>query len=232
MRKVSDAKRIGPPDLSEERKLSVSGVYRIAGLDEVGRGAWAGPLIAAAVVLPLPKQANDSVAWDELTERLAGVNDSKQLSPARRELLLETILQIAEVGLGIVSALSIDLIGVGVANKLAMVRAVAALPTPPQHLLIDAFSLPLLALPQTPLIKGDARCLSIAAASIVAKVSRDRLLVELDSSCPGYDFARHKGYGTAHHQAALEKYGPGPAHRYSYKPVWEVFEKKARSFEE
>lgn len=216
------------PTLDEEQALVASGVQRIAGVDEAGRGAWAGPLVAGAVVLPLPAQATDEAAWEELAARLAGVNDSKQLSEAERERLFAIIVAQAEWGVGIVSSLTVDLLGVGVANRLAMARAIAALPQPPEHLLIDAFKLPQLVLPQTPLIKGDARSLSIAAASIVAKVSRDRLLYQLDNDYPAYGFARHKGYGTAIHATALEEHGPCAIHRYSYMPVWEIFEKKAQ----
>jgi ribonuclease HII len=214
------------PTFEEERKLVAAGARRIAGVDEAGRGAWAGPLVAAATVLPLPGTPEATEAWEELARRLDGINDSKMITPLGRERLFELVKQVAEVGVGVVSSLTVDLIGVGEANKLAMARAVAALPLPPDHLLLDAFGLPGVALPQTPLIKGDARSLSIAAASIVAKVTRDRLLVELEESFPGYGFARHKGYGTEQHAGVLEKFGPSAVHRYSYKPVWEVFEKK------
>jgi ribonuclease HII len=214
------------PTLEEERALVASGLRRLAGVDEAGRGAWAGPLVAAAAVLSLPKNAEDLSGWQELAEGLIGVNDSKQVTPINRERLFELVLKQAEVGIGLVSALTVDLIGVGAANKLAMARAVAALPQPPEHLLIDAFKLPQVTLPQTALIKGDARCLSIAAASIIAKVTRDHLLLELDSTFPGYGFAQHKGYGTALHATALEQYGPCPVHRYSYIPVWKIFEKR------
>ncbi|NWJ96053.1 MAG: ribonuclease HII [Chloroflexi bacterium] len=217
------------PTLLEERALVASGLHRLAGVDEAGRGAWAGPLVAAAAVLTLPEQAEDLAGWQELAARLKGVNDSKQVTPAGRERLFELVLREAEVGVGLVSSLTVDLIGVGAANKLAMARAVAALPQPPEHLLIDAFKLPQVALPQTALIKGDARCFSIAAASIIAKVTRDRLLVELDTTFPGYGFAKHKGYGTALHAAALAQYGPCAIHRYSYIPVWEVFEQQRQA---
>lgn len=219
------------PTLEEERALVATGLKRLAGVDEAGRGAWAGPLVAAAAVLPLPARAEDATAWAELLARLDGINDSKLLTAAGRERLFEVVTRVAEVGVGIVSSLTVDLIGLGAANKLAMARAVAALPQPPEHLLIDAFKLPQVALPQTPLIKGDARSLSIAAASIVAKVTRDHLLLELDQNYPDYGFAQHKGYGTALHSATLEEHGPCPEHRYSYTPVWEVFEKKGRRFE-
>ncbi len=220
------------PTLDEERALVAAGLHKIAGVDEAGRGAWAGPLVAAAAMLTLPDNAEDAAAWEELAQRLTGINDSKQLTALSRERLFEVVMEQAEVGVGIVSSLTVDLIGVGAANKLAMARAVAALPHRPEHLLIDAFKLPHVALPQTPLIKGDARCLSIATASIIAKVTRDRRLLELEKSFPGYGFARHKGYGTAQHAAALEQQGPCAEHRYSYIPVWEVFEKKVRTFED
>ncbi len=221
----------GGPTLEEEKALVAGGIQLIAGLDEAGRGAWAGPLVAAAALLPLPNNPADSEAWLELTARLKGVNDSKKLTHLGRERLFEVILQNAQTGVGIVSSLTVDLIGLSKANQLAMMRAVKALPVTPQHLLVDAFKLPALNLPQTALIKGDGRSLSIAAASIVAKVSRDRILTELEETYPEYGFARHKGYGTAIHAAALNKSGPSPVHRYSYTPVWEVFEKKRQTLE-
>jgi ribonuclease HII len=204
------------PGLAYEWALAERGHLAIAGVDEAGRGAWAGPLIAAAVVLPTPTYPDDA----NLLTCLAGVRDSKTLSPDQRERLIQPILAAAcGVGIGSVPADEIDRIGLGAANRLAWARAIAALPLVPDHLLLDAFRLPGISTPQTPLIRGEQESLSIAAASIVAKVHRDRLLHLLDGEFPHYGFARHKGYGTAAHQAALLEHGPCPIHRYSFGPV-------------
>jgi len=204
------------PGLSHEWALTEAGRRAIAGVDEAGRGAWAGPLIAAAVVLPAPASLDDA----ELLAHLAGVRDSKALSAEQRERLLPAIAAAARgIGIGSVPAEELDRIGLGAANRLAWQRAIAALPLVPDHLLLDAFRLPGVPQPQTPLIRGEQISLSIAAASIVAKVHRDRLLHALDGEFPHYGFARHKGYGTAAHQAALLEHGPCTAHRFSFGPV-------------
>jgi ribonuclease HII len=184
----------------------------VAGLDEAGRGAWAGPVVAAAVILPPGDPA--------LARHLLGVRDSKQLTPARREALLETIQQHALAwGVGAVPPSGIDELGIVPATRQAMHLALQALSPPADYLLIDHLRLPELALPQTSLPKGDALILSIAAASIVAKVSRDRMMVELEARYPGYGFGRHKGYGTAQHRAVLTALGPSSAHRLSFAPL-------------
>jgi ribonuclease HII len=204
------------PTLAHEWALTTAGHYAIAGVDEAGRGAWAGPLIAAAVVLPAPTGLDDPTLLDQL----AGVRDSKALSAEQRERLLPAIAAVARgIGIGSVPAEELDQIGLGAANRLAWARAIAALPLVPDHLLLDAFRLPGVPQPQTPLIRGEQESLSIAAASIVAKVHRDRLLHALDGEYPHYGFARHKGYGTAAHQAALLEHGPCTAHRFSFGPV-------------
>jgi ribonuclease HII len=215
------------PDWETERDCHAQGYALVAGCDEVGRGAWAGPLVAAAVIFPpaLARQIDDptppaapalAAAWVDL----APVRDSKQLTAKARERLVVRIRQHAlAVGIGLVSPGLGDRIGWGAANRLALVRAVRALPLPPDYLLLDAFALPGLALPQLPLIKGDARCISIAAASIVAKVHRDGLMVAAHADYPAYDFATHKGYGTAVHAAALEAAGPSPIHRRTFAPI-------------
>jgi ribonuclease HII len=204
------------PGVAYEWALTEAGCLAIAGVDEAGRGAWAGPLIAAAVVLPAPTCRDD----EALLAQLAGVRDSKTLSAEQRERLLPTIAAAARgVGIGSVPAEELDQIGLGAANRLAWQRAIAALPLVPDHLLLDAFRLPGVPQPQTPLIRGEQESLSIAAASIVAKVHRDRLLHALDGEFPDYGFARHKGYGTAAHQAALLEHGPCNAHRFSFGPV-------------
>lgn len=199
------------PNLSYEFSLWQQGVSLIAGLDEAGRGAWAGPVAAAAVIL--------SPASD-LVERLSGVRDSKQMTARQRAFWAERIRTVALTwGVGFASCIEIDEIGIVPATRLAMQRALEKLVIAPQHLLIDAVSLPGVALPQTSLIKGDCKVLSISAASVLAKTERDRLMVSLDGEFPGYSFARHKGYGTAIHRAALENLGPCAQHRISFKPM-------------
>ena len=200
------------PGLAEERELLRRGYRLIAGVDEAGRGAWAGPVYAAAAILPLDRP--------DLSQALDGVADSKQLSPARREALLPIIHEVAlGVGVGSASAAEIDALGILPATRLAMQRAVAALAPAPDALLLDYVRLPEMALPQRALPKADCHCLTVAAASIVAKVRRDQWMVALDAQHPGYGFARHKGYGTAAHRAALARLGPSPFHRMSWAPL-------------
>jgi len=193
--------------MRHERELRLAGFQRIAGIDEVGRGSLAGPVVAAAVVLPE-------------RHRIRGLRDSKVLSRARREALYEQILDRATgVGVGCVEVDVIDRINILQATKLAMTEALARLPERPDHLVIDALSLRDVDLPQRPLIDGDAISASIAAASIVAKVTRDRICAELDRRYPAYGFARNKGYGTRHHLDALLSDGPCEWHRRTFAPV-------------
>jgi ribonuclease HII len=200
------------PDLSEEYALLAAGYPHVAGIDEAGRGAWAGPVCAAAVVLPL--------ARPDLADLLEGVRDSKLLSPARREALLPVIEDVAvAAGVGWVDPTEIDEVGIAPATRQAMARALSSLSGQVSALLIDYVRLPEVDLHQRTLPKADARCLSVAAASIVAKVTRDRLMVKLDEDLPGYGFARHKGYGTRQHREALARLGPSPAHRMSWRPI-------------
>ena len=200
------------PGLEYEQRLWGAGYHCVAGLDEAGRGAWAGPVVAAAVILPPDDPA--------LPQHLRGVRDSKELTIARREALLETICQYAIAwGVGAVPPAEIDELGIVPATRKAMHLALQALFPPADYLLIDYLRLPAVALPQTSMPKGDAHILSVAAASIVAKVSRDRMMVDLDARFPGYGFDRHKGYGTAQHRAALAALGPSATHRRSFAPV-------------
>jgi ribonuclease HII len=200
------------PDLREEMTLYRQGYRLVAGLDEAGRGSWAGPVVAGAVILPLGN--------DGLEQALDGVRDSKALSPSERERLYGVIQAKAlAVGVGMVPPGQIDELGIVPATKEAMALAIAQLPFPPDFLLVDFLALPRLDYPQKSIVHGDALSFSIAAASIVAKVSRDRFMVELDSQHPGYGFASHKGYGTPQHRAALYRLGPCPIHRFSYAPV-------------
>lgn len=199
-------------DLAREQELWQAGYRLVAGLDEVGRGALAGPVVAAAVVLPS--------CHNDLCDVLSQVRDSKVLTPRQRAELFPLIYTTSlGVGIGIASAHFIDCWGIVPAVRQAMCMAVRNLPFAPDYLLIDAVRLPEVGITQESLIKGDARILSIAAASIVAKVFRDRLMVALDGYHPGYGFAAHKGYGTAAHLAALERLGPCPAHRRSFAPL-------------
>ncbi len=198
------------PSLAEEMKLRAQGYRLIAGIDEVGRGALAGPVVAAAVILPFPSDS----PW------LSQVKDSKQLSPAKRQLLFGYIGEIAvAVGVGMVRCEVIDDRGIAMATRLAMKLAVGKLSPAPESLLIDYIRLPEVPLPQKGITNGDELCLSIACASIMAKVTRDRLMVEYDSIYPGYGLANHKGYGTRTHLANLHRLGPSPIHRRSFQPL-------------
>jgi ribonuclease HII len=200
------------PDLCEEMALCNQGYRLIAGLDEAGRGSWAGPVVAGAVILPLD--------MPDLVGQLEGVRDSKELTPRQRDRLLERIRATAlAMGVGVASPTLIDVLGIVPATRLAMGAALRELPLPPDALLIDALPLPDCTLPQRWLIHGDRLCLSIAAASIVAKVTRDRLMVDLEVTHPGYGFARHKGYGTPQHRQALANLGPSSLHRFSFAPI-------------
>ncbi len=185
----------------------------IAGLDEAGRGALAGPVVAAAVILPLTRP--DQLAL------LNKVNDSKQLTARTREKLYQLIVaQAVAWGVGIVAAEVIDRIGILPATREAMRTAVSQLAPAPDYLLIDGrIRLRNLPTPQQAIIRGDSLSLSIAAASIIAKVTRDQIMTELDKNYPQYGFARHKGYGTAHHLATLAQHGPSPVHRLSFAPL-------------
>lgn len=198
------------PHLRYELALWRAGISRVAGVDEVGRGALAGPLVAAAVVLPPFCEAS----W------LAELRDSKLLPPARREALAACIRREAlAVGVGAVPAAVIDREGLTAANHAAMAAAVASLGCRPDFLLVDAVPLRGLDVDQAAVIDGDACCVSVACAAVVAKVIRDRLMARLDGLVPGYGFARHKGYGTAEHLAAVARLGPSPLHRRSFAPL-------------
>lgn len=199
------------PDLCAEMRLWAEGYSAIAGLDEAGRGALAGPVVAGAVVLP--KGADLVGVWAE-------VRDSKALSPARREELAEAIRTEALAwAVGEAAPAEIDAIGIAPATRLAMQRAIDALSPRPDYLLLDWVRLATVNIRQESYTKGDARIVSIAAASILAKVHRDGLLVALDSAYPVYGFAGHKGYGAASHLAAIARHGPCPAHRMSFAPM-------------
>jgi ribonuclease HII len=185
-----------------------AGLARVAGVDEAGRGPLAGPVVAAAVVVT-PEH------------RIRGLRDSKLLTPERREELFAIILERAfAVGVAIVDHATIDRVNILQATRLAMLDALARLPVPPDFVITDFVALPSVLCPQKNLVDGDARCASVAAASIVAKVTRDRIMLELDTQFPEYGFARHKGYGTPDHLAALDRFGPCPVHRRTFAGVW------------
>jgi ribonuclease HII len=198
-----------------ERALLERGVRHIAGVDEAGRGPLAGPVVAAGVVLP--------VEWirNGLPQELEGLNDSKQLTAGRREEFFSFLTCATSVRFAIarIDAATIDRLNILQATHQAMNQAVAELNPPPEYLLLDGLFVKSLLHPQLPLVKGDSRSYSIAAASILAKVTRDRLMLEYDRAFPAYGFAGHKGYGTAQHLAALTQHGPCPIHRRSFTPV-------------
>ena len=192
--------------LAYEKELYAQGIDLIAGVDEVGRGPLAGPVVAAAVILPKAC-------------KILGLNDSKKIPKSKHKEIYEAVLQNAiAIGIGIKDNQVIDQVNIYEATKLAMMEAIGQLEPQPQHLLIDAMKLDL-PIPQTSIIKGDANSLSIAAASIVAKVTRDQMMEEFDKEYPGYDFAQNAGYGTAKHLAGLDKLGVTPIHRRSFEPV-------------
>lgn len=201
---VREKKRL--PDFNIEDQYPAP----VAGIDEAGRGPWAGPVVAAAVILN-----RDAVP--------EGLNDSKQLSQKKREFLFELIRQSAQVGVGIGSVAEIDSINIARANDLAMERAVAALPVRPEFLLIDGRWVPRgFNLPAKPVIKGDTLSLSIAAASIIAKVTRDRIMSKLAEAHPGYGWQTNQGYGTRAHAEGLKSLGVTPHHRVSFKPIHNI----------
>ena len=200
------------PTLTYEEALWEQGSFYVAGIDEAGRGAWAGPVMAGAVILPVDP---------ELPEMLKGARDSKMMTPAQRESVYDVIAQTAQTwAVGSATHEEIDRIGILNATRLAMCRAVEGLTHTPEHLLIDYVYLFGINIPQTNLKHGDMLSLSIACASIMAKVMRDRWMTEnADTAYPEYGFAKHKGYGTAQHSQALEDYGPCPIHRMTFHPI-------------
>ncbi len=197
-------------DDSEESALIALGYSYVAGIDEVGRGPLAGPVVVGLVVFPPGIKGR----W------LRSVRDSKLLSRKEREDVLPRIRTASLAAVtGMSSAREIDDLGIVPATRLAIERALGSMPLLPQYLLVDALDLPNIDIPQKSIVHGDARCLSIAAASIVAKIERDQLMIEADERYPGYSFAANKGYGTAEHLRALESHGPCEIHRFSFAPV-------------
>jgi ribonuclease HII len=220
------------PTLRFEHALWLREITHIAGIDEAGRGAWAGPVVAGAAVLPRVRRIKE---WwkNALLCELANARDSKLLSPTQREALYEPIRANAlAAATGCASNEEIDTLGIVPATRLAMRRAMAGLTLAPEALLIDALLLPDIRIPQKAIIHGDQISLSIACASILAKVTRDRMMIELDAELPGYGFARHKGYGTAAHQVALKSLGVSRAHRLSFAPIKAQTDHTVAMFEE
>ena len=192
--------------LAYEKELYAQGIQLIAGVDEVGRGPLAGPVVAAAVILPE-------------NCKIPGLNDSKKIPKSKHQAIYQAVLgQALSVGIGVKDNQVIDQVNIYEATKLAMLEAIQELDQQPQHLLIDAMKLDL-PISQTSIIKGDANSLSIAAASIVAKVTRDQMMAEYDQEYPGYDFGQNAGYGTTKHLEGLEKHGVTPIHRRSFEPI-------------
>jgi ribonuclease HII len=201
------------PSFKEEKLLRAQGYRLIAGVDEAGRGALMGPVVAGAVILPDVIRAR----WKDK------VRDSKQLRPTERETLYECIKEKAvTVGTGVSSNATIDEVGIAKATRLAMIAAIKQLRPEPQFVLIDYFRLPETPLPQKGVVDGDSLCFTIACASIIAKVTRDRLVVAMAAEYPDYGFAGHKGYGTSEHLANLRRKGPCPLHRKTFHPVSEM----------
>jgi ribonuclease HII len=199
------------PDISFEGALLEKGFFSVAGIDEAGRGCLAGPVTAAAVILP---------KIEDLLDLFSGIRDSKQLTREAREREQKIIEEnCPSWGVGQASNLEIDQYGIVPATRLAVDRALKDLKQAPDHLLVDYIVLPNNPLPQTRLVKGDARSLSIAAASILAKTHRDTLMISLSDKHPEYDLATNKGYGTAAHREAIHKFGPSPLHRMSFAPM-------------
>ncbi|MGI9406041.1 MAG: ribonuclease HII [Hyphomicrobiaceae bacterium] len=197
------------PDLAFETEAAETHGHPVAGIDEAGRGPLAGPVVAGAVILDTQNIPD-------------GLNDSKALSPVQRDALYDAIVTSSQWGVGLVEPAEIDTINILQATMAAMQLAVAHLPTAPNACLIDGNRCPKLDCPATAIVKGDARSLSIAAASIVAKVTRDRIMLDLDRQHPGYAWASNMGYGTQAHRDALMRLGPTPHHRYSFAPVREA----------
>lgn len=198
-----------------ERELLLQGVTRIAGVDEAGRGPLAGPVVAAAVMLP------ERWLVEGLPPELTGLNDSKQLTEKQRERFFDTLTAWGDVRFAIaqMDAARVDEINILQATHRAMNDALAQLQPVPQHALVDGTRVKTLRFPQTPIVKGDSRSYTIAAASVLAKVARDRLMLAYHQRWPAYGFADHKGYGTPQHLAAIAEHGPCPIHRRSFAPL-------------
>lgn len=203
-----------------EREAWRAGYRLVAGVDEAGRGPLAGPVIAAAVILPSDFDPN-------------GINDSKKLTASERETAFDRIMgQCHCVGIGSTTSQTIDQVNILQATRLAMLQALENLDLPPDFVLLDGLKMPGFPFPSKAIVKGDSASVSIAAASIVAKVTRDRIMEELDSQYPQYGFARHKGYGAPEHLEALKRFGPCPEHRFTFSPIRKEPERPCLAFDE
>ncbi|MBI4276293.1 ribonuclease HII [Candidatus Uhrbacteria bacterium] len=210
------------PTLRIEQSFWKKGILLAAGVDEVGRGAFAGPVVAGAVIITNP---NEFVRIKRKHE-LSRIRDSKIVSEKEREELYARLIASGiDWSVGIIPVTRIDAIGIGRANREAIVRAVMTLRTTPDHVLVDAIRVRALRIPHTPVVDGDSRVFSIAAASIIAKVTRDRMMRQLHEQYPQYGFATHKGYGTRAHTTALALHGPCPVHRHSFGPIHALYDK-------
>lgn len=223
------AKGPGPDLLDYERRLWAAGLTRVAGVDEAGRGPLAGPVVAAAVVF------DPSYAQEHLNGELEGLTDSKQLSETRREHFFEILYgsPFVMVSVGHSEPAEIDSANILNATHFAMERAVSDLQVMPEHVLVDGLPVKGLSCISTAIVKGDSLSLSIAAASVVAKVTRDRLMLKLDKEYPQYGFSSHKGYGSKRHIQALFEHGPSPVHRRSFRPVreaQEIHDRRTRNY--
>ena len=208
------------PSLRYEKKAYESGAKLVAGIDEAGRGPLAGPVVAAAAILPRKF-------------RHKTLNDSKQLTPEERDVIFAEITNRVDIswGIGISEVEIIDRYNILAATWRAMKAAVDALAVAPDHLLIDGLPVPVFSIQQTAIVEGDCKSYSIAAASVIAKVTRDRMMLKLHDQYPDYNFAQHKGYATPEHFAALEKHGPCPIHRKSFAPVYHAFQMVQKEFD-
>ncbi len=199
------------PDFQLEQKWGAG----VAGIDEVGRGPWAGPVLACAVIL------DQSSLPEDLLE---GLDDSKKLTAKERDIIFEPLTKSVDHSIGIASVEEVDALNILQASLLAMRRAVAALPTKPRAALVDGNRDPDLGIPTELVVKGDSRSLSIAAASVIAKVTRDRMMADLAREFPGYGWEKNAGYGTAQHQSGIKEFGITPHHRRSFKPIAKILE--------
>lgn len=211
--------------LQFERQLWADGYHRLAGVDEAGRGPLAGPVVAAAVVFPAPLVEREEFGLFQT------LTDSKQLTEPERNQFFDLLTTCSgiEIGIGFGNVSEIDEINILCSTHRTMIRALLNLPTLPDYALIDGLPVPNLPCPSTAIVKGDSRSLSIAAASVIAKVTRDQWMRELDREHPEYGFKRHKGYGTTAHFQALLKYGSTAQHRRSFRPVHDIEEIRSRS---
>ena len=216
---VKKQKKEKVPDFALERSARSKGYLIIAGVDEAGRGPWAGPVVAGAVVLNLKKLESLN---------LLEIDDSKKLNPSKRQKIFELLPSYASIGTGIAQVTEIDKVNILKASLLAMARAISDLPAKPDYIYVDGNKLPDLPCPGEAIVKGDRLSISIAAASIVAKVTRDKIMTDLAQDYPGYGWERNSGYGTPEHKKALDQFGVTEHHRMTYAPIIKMLGKTKR----